>query len=105
MAKKITLYEPTMCCSSGVCGPNPDQALISLQDTIDKAKARGIETGVYYPLPLHLQELYLDMGLGTGSFPEAERAAAEVLSLPIFPEMGDDQVETVAAVIRTFYAA
>ena len=44
MAKKITLYEPTMCCSSGVCGPNPDQALISLQDTIDKAKARGIET-------------------------------------------------------------
>jgi hypothetical protein len=44
MAKKITLYEPTMCCSSGVCGPAPDQALITLQDTIDKAKERGIET-------------------------------------------------------------
>jgi hypothetical protein len=43
MAKKITFYEPTMCCSSGVCGPNPDQALISLQDTIDKIKARGVE--------------------------------------------------------------
>ena len=53
-------------------------------------KARGIETGVYYPLPLHLQELYLDLGLGKGRFPEAERAAAEVLSLPIYPEMGDD---------------
>lgn len=68
-------------------------------------KALGIETGVYYPLPLHLQELYLDLGLGKGRFPEAERAAAEVLSLPIYPEMGNDQVETVAAVIRTFYAA
>ena len=43
MAKKVTLYEPTMCCSSGVCGPNPDQALITLQDTIDKVKERGIE--------------------------------------------------------------
>lgn len=43
MTKKVTLYEPTMCCSSGVCGPNPDQALITLQDTIDKVKERGIE--------------------------------------------------------------
>jgi hypothetical protein len=42
MAKKVTFYEPTMCCSSGVCGPNPDQALISLQDTIDRLKSRGV---------------------------------------------------------------
>ena len=68
-------------------------------------KARGIETGIYYPLPLHMQDLYLDLGLGKGSFPEAERAAAEVLSLPIYPEMRDDQVEEVAAAIRAFYAA
>jgi hypothetical protein len=44
MSKKITLYEPVMCCSSGVCGPNPDQALIALQDTLDKARESGIET-------------------------------------------------------------
>ncbi|UCE97736.1 MAG: arsenite efflux transporter metallochaperone ArsD [Dehalococcoidia bacterium] len=44
MNKKITIYEPTLCCDSGVCGPNPDQALITLQDTIDKAKEKGIET-------------------------------------------------------------
>jgi hypothetical protein len=44
MAKTITLYEPTLCCSSGVCGPNPDQALIALQDTIAKAKEKGIQT-------------------------------------------------------------
>ncbi len=44
MAKKITLYEPTLCCSSGVCGPNPDMALVSLQDTIAKCKNQGVET-------------------------------------------------------------
>ncbi len=47
MAKKITIYEPTLCCSSGVCGPNPDQALIALQDTLAKAKEHGIETERY----------------------------------------------------------
>jgi len=47
MAKKIILYEPTMCCSSGVCGPAPDQALISLQDTLAKAKGLGVETERY----------------------------------------------------------
>lgn len=68
-------------------------------------RARGIETAVYYPLPLHMQELYRDLGLGKGSFPEAERAAAEVLSLPIYPEMGDAQVEEVAEAIHAFCAA
>jgi dTDP-4-amino-4,6-dideoxygalactose transaminase len=67
-------------------------------------KERGIETSVYYPVPLHLQELYLDLGLGQGAFPEAERAAAEVLSLPIYPELADEQVEEVAAAIGAFYA-
>ena len=47
MAKEVILYEPTLCCPSGVCGPNPDQALISLQDTIDNIKERGIEVGRY----------------------------------------------------------
>jgi len=42
MAKEVILYEPTLCCSSGVCGPNPDQALVALQDTIDKIKEYGI---------------------------------------------------------------
>ena len=68
-------------------------------------KERGIDTGVYYPLPLHLQELYLDMGLGRGSFPEAERAAGEVLSLPIYPELTERHVEEVAAAVRAFYGA
>lgn len=45
MAKEIILYEPTLCCSGGVCGPNPDRALVALQDTIDKVKECGIAIG------------------------------------------------------------
>ncbi|MBN1368714.1 MAG: arsenite efflux transporter metallochaperone ArsD [Dehalococcoidaceae bacterium] len=44
MTNKVTIYEPNLCCSSGVCGPNPDQALIRLQDTIAKIKELGVET-------------------------------------------------------------
>lgn len=44
MTSKITIYEPTLCCSSGVCGPNPDQALIRLQDTIARIKEMGVQT-------------------------------------------------------------
>ena len=63
-------------------------------------KAEGIATGIHYPVPVHLQPAHADLGYGPGSFPEAERAAAEVLSLPIFPEMTDAQVQTVAAAVR-----
>jgi dTDP-4-amino-4,6-dideoxygalactose transaminase len=55
----------------------------------------GIETGIHYPIPLHLQPCYASMGLREGSFPVAERAAREVLSLPLYPEMTDAQVERV----------
>ena len=64
---------------------------------------QGIGTMIYYPLPLHLQGMYADLGLGAGSFPEAERAAGEVLALPIYPELTDDQIEQVANAIRHFY--
>jgi dTDP-4-amino-4,6-dideoxygalactose transaminase len=60
----------------------------------------GIETGVHYPVPLHLQTCYAWMGLGEGSFPEAERAARDVLSLPLYPEMTDDQVDRVCDALR-----
>ncbi len=66
-------------------------------------KGRGIGTMIYYPVPLHLQEIYANQGLGPGSLPEAERAAEEVLSLPIYPELTDGQIEEVAAAIRQFY--
>jgi dTDP-4-amino-4,6-dideoxygalactose transaminase len=66
-------------------------------------KAREIGTAIYYPLPLHLQPCFSYLGYRRGSCPEAERAASEVISLPIFPELSRGQLEEVAGAIRTFY--
>jgi dTDP-4-amino-4,6-dideoxygalactose transaminase len=66
--------------------------------------AAGIGASVHYPLPLHLQPVYRGMGLGPGSFPVAERAAAGVLSLPLYAEITRGQQEQVAAAVRQFLA-
>jgi dTDP-4-amino-4,6-dideoxygalactose transaminase len=66
-------------------------------------KARGIGWGIYYPIPLHLQECFARLGYRPGSMPEAERAAAEVLSLPIFPELAPSQIEEVVGSIAVYY--
>ena len=66
------------------------------RDGVQKRMAElGVRTTVYYPVPLHLQPMYRDLGYRAGDFPEAERAAREVLSLPIYPEMTDSQVDEV----------
>lgn len=66
-------------------------------------KAKGIGTAVYYPLPLHLQPCFEYLGYKPGSCPEAERAAAEVLSLPIYPELTRAQLDEVAGAVRSFF--
>ena len=65
----------------------------------DVLGAQGIQTGIHYPIPVHLQPAHADLGYHAGDFPNAEAAAREVLSLPLFPEMSRDQVETVASAV------
>jgi dTDP-4-amino-4,6-dideoxygalactose transaminase len=62
----------------------------------------GIGTEIWYPLPLHLQEAYRDLGYREGDFPVAERLAKEVLSIPIYPELTNERIDTVARAIADF---
>lgn len=66
-------------------------------------KDRKIGAGVYYPLPLHLQKCFAHLGHKAGDFPNAERAAAEVVALPIYPELTDEQQHAVVAALTAFY--
>ncbi|MCI0486190.1 MAG: DegT/DnrJ/EryC1/StrS family aminotransferase [Blastocatellia bacterium] len=61
-----------------------------------KLNESGIQTGIHYPIPVHLQEAYSDLGYGRGDFPCSERVADEVLSLPMYAELREADIETVA---------
>jgi dTDP-4-amino-4,6-dideoxygalactose transaminase len=67
-------------------------------------QTRGIQTGIHYPIPVHLQKAYADLGYRKRDFPHSEKAAAEVLSLPMYPELSTTAIEQVAAAIRSFSA-
>lgn len=75
----------------------------------DRLKAflgeRGINTGIHYPIPIHLQQAYADLGHTPGSYPVTERLANEILSLPIYAELTDEQITRIAAAVREFDAA
>jgi dTDP-4-amino-4,6-dideoxygalactose transaminase len=60
---------------------------------------RGIQTGIHYPVPIHLQPAYEDLGYGVGSFPETERQAAEILSLPMYPELPPELIGQVVGAL------
>lgn len=61
-----------------------------------KLAERGIQTGIHYPIPIHLQPAYAELGLGAGRFPVTESAASAILSLPMFPELTAEQIRYVA---------
>jgi dTDP-4-amino-4,6-dideoxygalactose transaminase len=67
--------------------------------------AHGVGSSIYYPLPLHLQECFAYLGYRQGQFPESERASHEVLSLPVYPELTQDQLDYVASTVRAFFGA
>jgi len=77
--------------------PQRDQLIVYLRE-------QGISTEVYYPSPLHLEPAFACFSYGTGSFPHAEAACNEVLSLPIYPELTATQQEAVVHAIARFYS-
>jgi dTDP-4-amino-4,6-dideoxygalactose transaminase len=66
-------------------------------------RLRGIPSDVYYPIPLHLQPAFAGLGYGGGEFPHAEAASAEVLSLPVYPELPDEKQDVIVGAIAEFY--
>lgn len=76
---------------------------IGRDDLRKHLKSRGIQTAVHYPYPLHFQPVFSFLGMNEGSFPESERAAREVLCLPIYPEMQDEEVEMVIDGISSYF--
>jgi dTDP-4-amino-4,6-dideoxygalactose transaminase len=70
------------------------------RDRLRKAlEDAGVQTGIHYPIPVHLQPAFSSLGHGEGDFPEAERQARHVLSLPIFPELTEDQIRRVVEAV------
>ncbi len=65
--------------------------------------AAGIQTGIHYPIPIHLQSAYQDLGYGPGDFPHTEYLADRMLSLPMYPELQESQLKRVAAAIEAFF--
>ncbi len=76
--------------------PERDRLLAYLQE-------HGVGAGIHYPVPVHLQPVFADLGYREGSLPVAERVAAETVSLPLYPELTDEQQEYVAERVRAFY--
>src|SRR5208283_3353744 len=72
------------------------------EGTMNHLKKAGIGTGIHYPVPLHLQKAYASLNYRPGDFPVAERVAAEIVSLPMFPQLTADQQARVTEVILAF---
>jgi dTDP-4-amino-4,6-dideoxygalactose transaminase len=74
-------------------------------ELLESLKARGVQTGLHYPDPVHLLTAHADLGYRAGDFPVSERIAAQELSLPMFPELTGAQIEEVAQAVAEFHGA
>jgi dTDP-4-amino-4,6-dideoxygalactose transaminase len=96
----------TAAACAGACTPAADSAAFGLPEACcrdwlkQQLQNAGVSTIIYYPIPIHRQPAYASLGYGPGSLPVTERLCAEVLSLPIFPELSDEQQGRVIEVLR-----
>jgi dTDP-4-amino-4,6-dideoxygalactose transaminase len=78
---------------------------VAQRDTImQRMTERGIGTGIHYPVPVHLQNAYANLGKKKGDFPVSEACGDSFLSLPMFPELTDSQIETVVKELKASLA-
>ena len=107
-------YDEAFTGHADVCPPHTDRAnthiynqytiRVPRRDELQaRLKERGIATAIYYPLPLHLQPCFADLGYQQGSMPAAESAATSAISLPVYPEMPREHQDTVIEAVRGFY--
>ena len=108
-------YDEAFTGHADVCPPHTDRAnthiynqytiRVPRRDQLQaRLKERGIATAIYYPLPLHLQPCFADLGYTEGSMPAAEATATSVISLPVYPEMPREHQDAVIQAVLEFYA-
>jgi dTDP-4-amino-4,6-dideoxygalactose transaminase len=74
------------------------------QELMESLNSQGVQTGIHYPIPVHLLPAYADLNYVAGDLPVSERIAAQELSLPMFPELSDSQIEAVGQAVAKFNA-
>jgi dTDP-4-amino-4,6-dideoxygalactose transaminase len=75
------------------------------EDLVSHLANRGVDSRIHYPIPIHLQKCAADLGYSKGAFPVAERLAKRILSLPIYPELTQAEIEHVIASVRSYFLA
>jgi dTDP-4-amino-4,6-dideoxygalactose transaminase len=78
-----------------------EYCILKRQQIQEKLTAKGIQTGIHYPIPCHLQPAFTNLGYQLGDFPQTEKLANQILSLPMYPGLKGEQIQEVVAAITS----